>query len=446
MSKRIQDILIIATFSLALILRISLAWVNQDANDNHHQAVQKMIETNSLTSYIDCAQCYHPKLFHITVAIFQETFNINEFKSQMRIGQFINVFMGFFFLMILWQFIKYQKWRPIIQILVFAIIAFNPKLVAINAQYTNDTFVFTFSALAILGAYRLLHKFSKGTIGFIVLGCIGASLSKGSGIPITLSLLVFLTILYFIRQEKLVLKTVVLTLISFLLIVPYFGNYISNFNDSEQVLGLNGEKSPAPHFSKKTYVDRPGVISIIHSYGTFPIIDLIKHPYINNDPPYAKNRTSVWAQVYGRSFSVRFDQWPLSWMDTSKKTIITTRILLLLGIIPTILFLLGAVESIYHLCSGFVKRKMSSKWLDDLLMLLILASMITMLLKLTFEHRDFCTMKAIYIWPGLISIAYFMGVAFNRYLTKSISAFLIFPFLAFILFSIYEIVSLIIFL
>jgi len=432
----------------ALALRIALASVNLDANDRHHHAVQQMIEKKSLTSYKDCAQCYHPKLFHGTAAVLQLAFKIDSEEQQKSSGQFLNVLAGMILLLILWIWLNGLTWPPLVKLLVFGLIALNPKLIAINAQYTNDTFVFLFAAIAILGTWRLMHEYGRFNMAMIAIGCIGAGLSKGSGIPLTFALLLFLSIYFLVSKRGAAMRSVLITTLLFILIVPLAGNYIQNFKDSEQVLGLNGEYSPPSSFYKKSYVDRPGVILVVHSYMTFRFIDLVKHPFIvNSHKDYAPNRTSVWSQVYGRSVSARFDQWPKSWISQEQSVLRTSRILIILGIIPLLIGLYGFMFTGIQLLKGLVERRFDKNWLSDLLMFLVIGSMIAVLLKLTWQHRDFCTMKAIYIWPGLMAILYFLGTGMSELLKKSWSKVLILPTLiALIATSSYEIISLVQFL
>ncbi|MCP4121821.1 MAG: hypothetical protein GY751_08700 [Bacteroidetes bacterium] len=374
-----------------------------------------MLEEKSPTSYKNCSQCYHPKLFHSTAAAIQLLFKIDKYENQIRSGQFLNVLAGMILLLLIWLLLKGLNWNNQTRVLVFALAALNPKLIAINAQYTNDSFVFLFAAIAITGAIRIIKHNGKLNTLLIITGCIGAGLSKGSGIPLTFAIIIFLGVIYLIRRQKHVLKAIALTSLLFLLIVPYLGNYIENYKDSKQVLGLNGLYSPPPQFFKRSYVDRPGVISIFDSYLTFRFIDLIRNPTISNDhDEYAANRTSIWSQVYGRTFSARFDQWPLSWISLEESVIRTNRLLLMLGLAPLMIWLLGLFISTKHFFKGIRDKLFDDDWFVNLLMLLAASSMITMLLRLTWQHRDFCTMKAIYLWPGLMGFLYLIGTGLTK--------------------------------
>jgi len=447
-------------FLFAFSLRAGLAYVNNDANDDHYKVVQMMLVSKNSLSYSDCSQCYHPKLYHYTVAVFQNLLAVDSFENQMRLGQFINVFAGMLLLLIILNFIKKQDWKPAVQLLVFALIALNPKLIDINAQYTNDTFVFTFSALAVLGVYYFGHVEMTGNwvrrlgpfagslnVIVIMVGCLGAALSKGSGIPLTFAIVVFLGVLYFITREKSLIFPLGSLPIIFIFVVPIYGNYVANYNESKQILGLNGTKSPPPQFFKKTDDSRPGVQSVASAYFTFRYIDLLKNPFIVNESDgYAINRTSVWTQVYARTFSARFDQWPKKWINTDKSVLNTTRALIILGLIPSLFFIYGLALSLKQFFTAIMHGKIDGDFQTNFLMLLILGAMITMLLKLTFEHRDFCTMKAIYLWPGLLAIIYFLGVGMNRISNNKISTGLNIFVLGISVVSIFEIISLIAFL
>ena len=73
--------------------------------------------------------------------------------------------------------------------------------------------------------------------------------------------------------------------------------------------------------------------------------------------------------------------------------------------------------------------------------------MMTMLLKLTWQHRDFCTMKAIYIWPALIGLLYLTGVGLSKAKEwKWLDTIIIVSFTMLMLASAYEIISIVSFL
>lgn len=409
-----------AIFALAIALRVLLAGVNHDANDNHHHVTQLIIGTQSLTHYGDCGQCYHPKLFHLTAAATQLMLGLERRPLQVRLGQYLNVSMAILLLLMVWVFIRRQSWAISIQHLVFALVALNPKLIGINAQYTNDTFSFGFGLMAVLGAHLLLKKRDRKFVLLLVVGCVGCGLSKGSGIPLAAALLAFLALFSFVNKDRAALQVFAITLLAFVSIVPHFGNYLDNARENGQWVGRNNQRAPAAHLFTETLVARPGVTSIADSFLTFRYVDLLKNPYIvDTSEGYAPNRTSVWTQVYGRTFSVRFDQWPKTWASTSPAVLHTSRALFVLGLLPLACFLLGLLLSARSFFRGLRHRRLDSNWFDLLLMFLVLSSMVSMLVVLTLHSRDFATMKAIYLGPGMLSVVFFLGTGMQAAFTKS---------------------------
>ena len=53
---------------VAVLLRLSLAVVNHEANDDHMQVIRIIRATGQLPLKPDCGECFQPKLFHATAA------------------------------------------------------------------------------------------------------------------------------------------------------------------------------------------------------------------------------------------------------------------------------------------------------------------------------------------------------------------------------------------
>src|SRR5438874_1051030 len=111
-------------FLLAITLRISLALVNQEANDNHIEVIQRILQGNPI-KYDSCWECYQPKLYHLTVAFFTSVFSMHPISRIIIFSQLLNVIVGIGTLFFLYFFIKAQKVSGMIKELTFAFVALN---------------------------------------------------------------------------------------------------------------------------------------------------------------------------------------------------------------------------------------------------------------------------------------------------------------------------------
>lgn len=78
---------------VAALLRISLAWVNRAANDNHMEVIRVILNESRIPNLIsDCHQCYRPKLYYLFSAGLLKLFTISSEEGRIIFAQYINVF------------------------------------------------------------------------------------------------------------------------------------------------------------------------------------------------------------------------------------------------------------------------------------------------------------------------------------------------------------------
>jgi hypothetical protein len=291
------------------------------------------------------------------------------------------------------------------------LVALNPKLIGIYAQATNDSFVIMFSTATLYSIYYFFKtKKSKYFIGLTIFSIL-AGLSKGNGLILFFGIL-FVFILKLIAEKKFLLHPnnylPQITIFSFiyLLIVPVCGQYYYNYREFGSPFTINIKEYPFPHFFQKTYYSRPGVTSIASSYFTFRIIDMVKHPTITNDTfNYPLHRTSLWSQLYGRTHFIFFDFWPPRWQTSNTRILNIGRATLIVALIPTFILLLEIFKAICRRTINIVKSDFKfvaeeNDWIFDI----FLFGYILFILSYTLIHRDFATMKAIFIFPVLLSV------------------------------------------
>jgi hypothetical protein len=153
-------------------------------------------------------------------------------------------------------------------------------------------------------------------------------------------------------------------------------------------------------------VYRPGATSIVDTYLTFRIVDMVRHPGLTNDThDYPLHRTSLWSQLHGRAHSTHFAQHPPSWRNSSPGVLLLTRCILVVALLPTLLLVAAATRFVGRLLI-WVRRP----WLEtidarEVLLGITAWAYVAFIVVYTLTYRDFSTMKAEFLLPALPAFA-----------------------------------------
>lgn len=410
MSRKYQ-ILILFIFSVSVILRAGLVRYNRWSNDDHVPVVEYILQKGKLPEKPDCWECYQPKFFYSTAVKILELPWIGDALLDLGLARAlgrINFIAGLITLVVVGLFVTRLPFQnEIYKILSFGLIALNPKLIGINSQATNDTFAILFSTLALYCAYLYLKNPNRGKFLLLIMFVVMAISSKTN----TLVTFIAITMALFIKglaQIKITTRPLMMGFVFALSVVVIsilnpLNQYISNYEKYGSPTLTNIEKQPFPHLFKKTIADRPGILSIADGFFTFKYFDLLQHPVIDNGDVYAKNRTSLWTQLYGRAHSVHFDNWPKLWASGNEDNFARTRIIYIFAIIPTFLFVFGFFRELYHLMKSLLKRDYSLlKKTNYGLGSITFIGYVLLLVIYLLMYRRFSSMKVIFIYPSLI--------------------------------------------
>lgn len=426
--------LTVAIFLFAMLLRFLLAAINEEAFDGHIPVIDIIMREKRIPITEDCWECFQPKLYHLSVAIILKILPhiVNRFYSwpfQVHMAQFLNCIAGGITLYFAYLFLAKLPFMSKSRTISFSIIALNPKLIGINAMATNDSFVILFSTICLYYIFDFFSRVSINSLLYMAASAILAALSKGNGLvlfPIIMAM--FLIKILFVGKKGQVSKTFyLLSLVTFsflyFLCVPYLGQYYQKYEKYGSPFTINMNKDPIPHFIKRTYVQRPGVISIVDSYLTFRFFDLIVTPYVETSHTgtteitwYDKNiyplhRTSLWTQLYGSTHFSRFEMWPPSWKTSSKIVQNIGRCIFLLALIPSLFMVVGATKIMLSVFRDFYRAiRYRNTLIYNVKWIFIIAPMayLLFLIAYTLQYRDFATMKAIFIFPGLLCFLYLL--------------------------------------
>jgi hypothetical protein len=425
---------------VSLGMRLILADTNYQANDNHIDYINWIIDKHEIPKKSDCWICYQPKFFYVISAKIITYLDIHKIDNRRSAIQFLDAILGFFILLVFWKFINKQQLGDTAKLLFFALFCFNPCLTGINVQATNDSLVIFGGVLAI---YFCDLFFSNKTIAnfiFLLASLLLCALAKTTGILLFGAILVFFIIKIFslkgFHKKKRLLIFLTITLISFFYIVIVQGGYYAYYKNYNSLPTSAWGNAPPPFLFKETvpkdtFHDRPGITSISKGFFTFRYFDMVRQPYINNEVDnFPLHRTSLWSQLYGRTVFMHFDQWPPAWQAQTAIVVFIGRVLIILGIVPLLLFLSGyCLGVMLFFKNSLQKGRVYLATNNNYLHIGVTTTFLAASIKYSYDLRDYSTMKSIYLFPGLISYIKLMidGYASIKFklLTKSINIVLV---------------------
>jgi len=406
----------LGVLGVSAILRYTLAIVNREANDPHDQVVRIILRESRLPHAGETWESFQPKLFHWTMAQGIRLLGLTANDAQTVFMQIMNTTVGILVLLCVFFFLRRLPIAEPVRFWSLALMAFNPKLIGIDAQATNDAFVFLFASLAILAAVEFFRTDRFGCFILLIVATILAGLSKGNGLVVFVALLgvwiLRMAVGGWRKGRRFIFSSLLFLgvwLSAFFLIVPYFGQYIQRYRENGSPFVTNLTPDPLPSLFARSETGRPGVVSFSESYLSFPIINLLETPMIvsQEDEINPANRTSLWAQIYGRANFAHFDQWPESWQTDNPIILDIGRCILVLALLPT---LAGALCFLFNIVKNSITLLTKAKFEEEpWVHTLVLGGYILFVMLYAWEYRNFNTMKAIFIFPALISMGYFIG-------------------------------------
>lgn len=402
--------LTVAALALGVFLRVALAVVNRDSNDDHIDVVMRILTERRLPSLGDCEQCYQPKLYHLVVAAVTLVFPAPSPITLIVAGQMLNVVAGLATLWITWLFLRRFVPDTTIRAFAFSLTALNPDLASINGMATNDSFIILWSTMAIYGVLRFLETSAPRHLALCAVGAVLAPLSKGNGLVTAGVLAGALGVSAALRlharapeARRFATRAAVLGFV-WLAIVPWAGQYLDNARRAGSPVAVRWTPEPWPNFFEQTYVRSPGITSVVHSFMTFRIAGLIMNPW-NDTKRQVRylHRTSLWSQLYGRAHFSHFAAQPQTWKQVHHQLIRGVgRAIMVLALVPTTLLLLGGVLRLIELLRSLPDVRLflrqSPMWVVDAVAVAFLAFIVVY----TARYRDYTVMKAIFILPGLL--------------------------------------------
>lgn len=411
--------LVAVTLVLGVVLRVWLALMNADANDPHLPVIRIIAFEHRFPAKAEAWEAFQPKLYHTTVALLWRALPTRDPLVLVHAAQLLSCVAGILTLMVLLRFLRARGgW---VGPLAFALVALSPALVGISAQATNDAFVILFGSLALGFGTRFFDRWRSGDFAGIVVASVLAGLSKGNGLVVILAVLVtfgaaflFPTLGTASQRRRTALGYGALFVALVVPTVALVGPYATFYREFGTPFVTNWEPSPLPHFYRETVSERPGLTSVVHGLLTFRFIDLLRHPASNYDRTvYPRHRTSLWTRVYAQTHSSRFEGWPSSWASESRKVRNLTRLLFVLGLVPTAILGVGlAVALSRTIREGWVTLQGASRsaprspqWAPTVLLVAAVLGHLAFVAVYAIWLRDYSSMKQIFVLPALLGFA-----------------------------------------
>jgi len=417
-SYKNYKIIIVLIFIVSTLLRFGLALYNRQANDPHMPVIRHIIRNNTLPDKMECTECFQPKLFHYTIAKILSLMRLDrghDEDAQKVIAQLVNFLAGIAILAVAWVFIdRLPSVHERVKILGFSLLAFNPQLIGINSQVTNDTFLILFSSLCVFCAYFILAKQNYIYFFFLVIFSSLAITTKTNAwvtvIAITIAFLVKSSLSGTnIFGRSLIALLYPILVIGLVLLNP-LSQYIQNYQHYGLPVTLNIDPQPRPLFFEKTYTPYAGILSIQDGLLTFKIGNLLEEPITSlvDEVGSESHRTSLWTRLYGSANSIHFENYPPSWRIAASPPYWLYRAIFILALLPVAIMLIGGVSDIYVTVKGILsKDQMLLNGVSYGLFALLFAGYILFIMLYAFEYRVYAVMKAIFVYPGLLAFLFF---------------------------------------
>ncbi|MBX2951665.1 MAG: glycosyltransferase family 39 protein [Leadbetterella sp.] len=392
---------------LSCLLMLSLALVNGGyANDDHFTVIELIARFGVLPKSTQCWQCYHPKLYHFIIAHTWNLLGITSPFYKHISAQLFNALAGCATVYIFLRFIRPLHFPETLKILVFAFFAFNPRLISIFGQATNDGLIILLGTVNLYAITKIFHKPSLKYALLVIISLVLGSMAKlnfGVYFIGTLIVLVVLAILhrnYSFSLRKGYLGTAALGLLLSAFTFLSFNGYIRDYKENGKLFTYNTPTYDLPHLYELESSYIPGILSIYSGYFKFQYVDLIRNPHLSYTGEHRfKHLHSHFSQVYGHFYFLGFDNWPPQWQNDNRVITAIGKVSLAVGLIPVFLLFTGLFMLVKNLFRGWDNLKRDASWIY----LLYIAGFLGFSVLFSLMGRTFVFMKAIYIFPGLLA-------------------------------------------
>jgi hypothetical protein len=397
--------------SSAIVLTFSV--FNRQSTENYYSdVIQTIVNSGNLPTNIACEICDQPQVYSYIAAMLIKITGL----QSILIPQLLSAIGMVISLLILIQIIDEFHWQSSVQGYVFALIALNPALIKLGAMAQPDAWCIMFSLAAIWHLQNSIESISPKSILWFTSWALFASLMKSTGLIVFFTgILIQLYNTYFQNNTKKNVKVIVASILIFMVISFWTGGYLRNFESHKQITTI-APPDEKPNWFENTEVQNPGIRSIADGLCTFRFYNLLQRPHNIDGAIFPAHRTSIWSQLYGNFWFAHFAQKPSSHEDLSPETLNIGRIIFILALFPSLLFVIGFWNSFTAALKKMVTRaEFYSIHFEGALILLTLTSLF-FIIKHVLQYRDYTHMNINLLLPFCAAFLYFLGKKWDEML------------------------------
>lgn len=410
--------LLVAVITLGVLLRLAGAMINREANDDHLSVIRVIAYEGRFPEPDELWESFQPPLYHATVAAVLRAAGPMESRLEIVVAQLVSCLAGTATLVLLAQLLTRLPVSPTVRTLVVALAALSPALIATSIQATNDALVVLWGTVALIAGTSFLRAPSVGAATTLGVSLVLAGLTKGNGlvtIVAALGTMVAAAVPASPDRRRLGAGLVVMA-VAVAVVVPTAGGYLSRRARMGSAFATNMSVSPPPDFLRETSDKRPGILSVASGFLAFPLASMLADPLIErpDDSGYPRHRTSFWSLMYGTTHSVHYAYYPPSWRTGPARAVWIVRMGLLAALVPTMLMGVGLVRLSLRLIGSLRSQwRTPREWSPWLLLLLAAAGHVLFAAVYGYRHRDFSTMKGIFLAPAVGAFLAALAVAID---------------------------------
>jgi hypothetical protein len=403
--------------ALSVVLRVALALVNREANDDHLAVVRFIADEGRFPGSSEAWESFQPKLYHVLVAGIWRVLDLQSATARILAGQLVSCAAGIVTVVVVLRFLRMQPLAPRVRALSFALVAWNPGLVAIGAQATNDALLILLGAVTLAAGHRFLRRAQTADAWTMTVAAAAATITKGNGLVLPLAVAATCTLPLLgrtplgargrtiVRRGAVVLG---LSAATAFVLGPYRRIDAELGSPLTQPALAN---APWPGLFARSVYGRPGVRSVAEAFFTFPLPDLVRTPILTiGDELREQSRTSFWALLYGRTHFSRYAACPPSWATRLPLVQWLGSALMIVALPPTLLLAFGFARWVVALVRTVLRRTITRHALADALLTVAACGYLTMAALYAAKLRDFSGVKEIFVAPAIVAfVAFFAG-------------------------------------
>lgn len=410
-SRKSLDLAVASVFLVACLVRLWLAAVNREANDDHIEVVLRLLAGDPVVRDA-CWECGQPLLFHRTVALLGSALSLTDREQLTLIAQLFNAVVGVLTLLALSTVLRPRL--SVHRLALFSAVALNPALVGIHAQATNDTLVIGLSVAGSLFIFRWLAAPLRSRVALAGgVACLALMpLAKGNGVVFALALLLAIGVVAWARRSLRTATAGVCMVAGVGLIAASFGPYARDYHRYGTPFRQNSDKGPPPSLFQLSEHRRPGIRAVMDGFMTFRVASLLEQPSMGVGVTYPLHRTSFWTLMYARSLGVRMVRFPRTWIRDDARLDHLYRATVLVGLVPLVLltaFLASRGRRVLRVVLPLLETAAPLRAYarsPALVFVALGAAAVSFQMKYAYDYRDFEFMKPIFVFPALAAFVF----------------------------------------